>query len=80
MVTGASTGIGRHVAVQLMKDNYAVLAGVRKESDKQSLINEAAGIFSGKGEFTGGLLLPGIQKHCVIAVLVNSLRLTLSSQ
>jgi len=39
LVTGASTGIGRHSAESLAKRGYVVFAGVRKEEDAKS-INE----------------------------------------
>jgi len=37
VVTGASTGIGRHAALALAKKGYVVYAGCRKESDMASL-------------------------------------------
>lgn len=37
VVTGASTGIGRHVAESLANRGYVVMAGVRKQADAQSI-------------------------------------------
>lgn len=42
VVTGASTGIGRAVALRLVERSYTVFAGVRKEADGEAL-REAAG-------------------------------------
>lgn len=39
VITGASTGIGRHAAEHLATLGYQVYAGVRKESDIQDIIN-----------------------------------------
>lgn len=38
LISGASTGIGRHAAESLAKEGYVVLAGVRKESDYNDII------------------------------------------
>lgn len=40
LVTGASSGIGRHAAISLAKDGYLTFAGVRKDSDFQSILDE----------------------------------------
>eukprot|EP00938_MAST-03A_sp_MAST-3A-sp1_P004658 g4658.t1 len=37
LITGSSTGIGRHAAVYLAERGFVVYAGVRKESDEKSL-------------------------------------------
>lgn len=37
LITGSSTGIGRHAAVYLAERGFVVYAGVRKESDEESL-------------------------------------------
>jgi len=42
LITGASTGIGYATALYLDKAGYKVYASVRKESDKQKLINAAS--------------------------------------
>jgi NAD(P)-dependent dehydrogenase (short-subunit alcohol dehydrogenase family) len=42
LVTGASTGIGRATALRLAGSNWKVFAGVRKESDAESLRAEAS--------------------------------------
>ncbi len=42
MITGASTGIGRTCALELDRKGYQVFAGVRKESDAESLKSEAS--------------------------------------
>jgi short-subunit dehydrogenase len=39
LISGASTGIGRHAAESLAKEGYVVLAGVRKESDYNDISN-----------------------------------------
>lgn len=39
LVTGASTGIGRHAAEALAASGYTVFAGVRKQSDADSIIS-----------------------------------------
>jgi NAD(P)-dependent dehydrogenase (short-subunit alcohol dehydrogenase family) len=43
VVTGASTGIGRATALHLDQRGYRVFAGVRKQSDANSLKKEATG-------------------------------------
>ena len=43
LVTGASTGIGRHAALSLAGRGYTVYAGVRKQSDAASLNGEGLG-------------------------------------
>lgn len=40
LVTGASTGIGKHAAVTLANEGFLVFAGVRKEADGESLKKE----------------------------------------
>ena len=40
LVSGASTGIGRETALRLARAGHTVFAGVRKESDAESLRNE----------------------------------------
>lgn len=40
IVTGASTGIGRHAAETLAKEGFVVYAGVRKQADVDSLLSE----------------------------------------
>jgi NAD(P)-dependent dehydrogenase (short-subunit alcohol dehydrogenase family) len=40
VITGASSGIGRHAAVSLAKAGYTVFAGVRSEKDKASITSE----------------------------------------
>lgn len=42
IVTGASTGIGRSVAVALACKQFLVFAGVRRESDAAALADAAA--------------------------------------
>jgi NAD(P)-dependent dehydrogenase (short-subunit alcohol dehydrogenase family) len=42
VVTGASTGIGRATALYLDKEGYRVFAGVRKDTDAESLIEVAS--------------------------------------
>jgi NAD(P)-dependent dehydrogenase (short-subunit alcohol dehydrogenase family) len=42
VVTGASTGIGRATAIHLDRLGWSVFAGVRKESDGESLAKEAS--------------------------------------
>lgn len=37
LISGASTGIGNHAAIHLASHGYTVFAGVRKESDAQSI-------------------------------------------
>lgn len=43
VVTGASTGIGRAVALKLTRLGYVVYAGVRRKADGEALAREAAG-------------------------------------
>jgi NAD(P)-dependent dehydrogenase (short-subunit alcohol dehydrogenase family) len=43
LVTGASTGIGRATALLLAREDYSVLAGVRRAEDGRSLVDEARG-------------------------------------
>jgi NAD(P)-dependent dehydrogenase (short-subunit alcohol dehydrogenase family) len=43
VVTGASTGIGRATAVELDRLGFRVFAGVRKDSDAESIRNEGSG-------------------------------------
>src|SRR5687767_883367 len=40
IVTGASRGIGRYIALQLVQDGFHVFAGVRREEDGKSLESE----------------------------------------
>lgn len=40
LITGASSGIGRHAAVSLAKRGFTVYAGVRKQKDADSLAGE----------------------------------------
>ena len=40
VITGASTGIGRHAAVHLARAGYVVFAGVRSSRDALSIQNE----------------------------------------
>ena len=42
LITGTSTGIGRKCALHLANLGYKVYAGVRRESDGDSLRNEAS--------------------------------------
>jgi NAD(P)-dependent dehydrogenase (short-subunit alcohol dehydrogenase family) len=42
VVTGASTGIGRAIALALDANGYTVFAGVRKEEDGRALMTEAS--------------------------------------
>jgi len=42
LITGASTGIGRHAAIEMAKSGYVVFAGVRKDKDGEDVINEAS--------------------------------------
>jgi len=41
LITGTSSGIGRHAAFELAEHGYVVFSGVRKEKDVQSLKEEA---------------------------------------
>lgn len=41
VISGASTGIGRHAAFHLAEQGYHVYAGVRKAADETSILNEA---------------------------------------
>ncbi len=43
LVTGASTGIGRSIALLLDRSGYRVFAGVRKEEDAEKLRQDASG-------------------------------------
>ncbi len=43
LITGTSTGIGKACAIHLDKMGFKVFAGVRKDKDKDILINEASG-------------------------------------
>lgn len=38
LITGASTGLGKHAALELAGKGYAVFAGIRKESDGAALL------------------------------------------
>jgi len=40
VISGCSSGIGRHAAFEMAKHGYVVFAGVRKDSDKESLNKE----------------------------------------
>lgn len=40
LITGASTGIGKHAALELAVQGFTVLAGVRKAADGESLLQE----------------------------------------
>jgi NAD(P)-dependent dehydrogenase (short-subunit alcohol dehydrogenase family) len=40
LVTGASTGIGRHACALFARSGYHILAGVRREADAQNLLDE----------------------------------------
>lgn len=42
VVTGASTGIGRAIALELVRRGYRVFAGVRRDEDGQRLASDAA--------------------------------------
>jgi len=42
VITGCSTGFGRVAALHLARHGWRVFAAVRKESDRESLSNEAA--------------------------------------
>ena len=44
LITGASTGIGRHIAERLAADGYFVYAGARKQIDLDALTTDP-GIF-----------------------------------
>jgi NAD(P)-dependent dehydrogenase (short-subunit alcohol dehydrogenase family) len=39
VISGASSGIGRHAAINLAEKGYVVFAGVRKETDANSIRN-----------------------------------------
>src|SRR5689334_20920454 len=43
LISGASTGLGRAIALQLLRHDIHVFAGVRRDSDAQSLTAAAAG-------------------------------------
>lgn len=40
LITGASSGIGKACTIYLAENNYVVYAGVRKETDKEKLLDE----------------------------------------
>jgi NAD(P)-dependent dehydrogenase (short-subunit alcohol dehydrogenase family) len=42
LVTGTSTGIGRAIALCLVGEGINVFAGVRRQSDGESLVAEAS--------------------------------------
>lgn len=44
LITGASTGIGRHASVLLAKQGYSILAGVRTEADAKALMADGNGL------------------------------------
>lgn len=44
LITGASTGIGKHVALHLVSLGYDVFASVRKEADGEALAKEAGSV------------------------------------
>jgi len=44
IISGASTGIGKHAAVDLAKHGYTVFAGVRKQKDADALKSESGGL------------------------------------
>lgn len=46
LVTGASRGIGKRCAIDLLRRGYRVYAGVRRKSDGDRLVAEATGILS----------------------------------
>jgi len=48
VISGCSSGIGKHAAFELAKLGYVVFAGVRKESDGQQLKDEFAKVSSKK--------------------------------
>ena len=41
VVTGASSGIGKHAALSLVKEGYTVFAGIRKVEDGEALVRSA---------------------------------------
>ena len=43
LITGASTGIGRSIALALAQEGWQVFAGVRNQKDGKSLKNESSG-------------------------------------
>lgn len=43
LITGASSGIGRHAALLLAGNGYHILAGVRREDDARALTDEGKG-------------------------------------
>ncbi len=66
LITGASTGIGYDAALELMKEGYYVLAGVRKESDIANFVHAQAAV---KGEHSG-LIKGGTETHIPIVFLL----------
>lgn len=46
LISGTSTGIGRAVALQLVRNGFNVIAGIRKESDGESFAKEISGLTS----------------------------------
>jgi NAD(P)-dependent dehydrogenase (short-subunit alcohol dehydrogenase family) len=53
LITGTSTGIGRATVFEILSRGYSVIAGVRRQSDADSLLAEA-----GKSSIRTGRLVP----------------------
>lgn len=68
LITGASSGIGEACALRLSEHGFAVLAGVRKESDGAALQQKSAGITPVMIDVTDGTSIAGAGSAVAIAV------------
>eukprot|EP00466_Bigelowiella_natans_P021063 jgi/Bigna1/132487/aug1.17_g7195 len=57
LITGSSSGIGKHVSFSLAKKGFTVFAGVRTETKKLPLVEEWRSLQSSDGS-EGGEILP----------------------